>query len=214
MKNLLIFSLITVIVALAYCTPFSSEEEVINQLLLIRENLLAAKQFIHIKKTDEPGMTSVSPYYFHPYSLSPLYGEGKTGHWRELSENLMKVESEKRATNEAEIVNNPTNAHVFGKLRKHIFSCLATFRQDLADSIRLDEKYNVNDPEKDKIMGVFKEIFNGAELDKLDINTMFKKIVGYIMIHFFPEELIAKNQEHKNGLILSLFRKFFSCDIS
>ena len=64
MKKLLAFSLFIVIFAAAYSAPFS-HEDVINQLLSIREDLLASKH------TSQQGMDSTLPLPSHP---SPPYG--------------------------------------------------------------------------------------------------------------------------------------------
>ena len=66
MKKVLAFSLFIVIFAAAYSAPFS-HEDVINQLLSIREDLLASKH------TSQQGMDSTLPWPSHPYA-SPFYG--------------------------------------------------------------------------------------------------------------------------------------------
>ncbi len=87
MNNFSALLFLSVIFTGVYSAPLSSEEEVINQLLAFREDLLADK-LLNYNEANQQGMASTSSYSLPPYSLS-LHGKGKTSQQREFSEDML-----------------------------------------------------------------------------------------------------------------------------
>ena len=153
MEKLSFFFLLAVLFTTAYSAPFS-QEEAMNQLLLITQEFLAAKQ-IEASRQEIIGSLQRSTY------ISPLH-QPFPGHQREISKEVLlkimgldKDQSSMVSTyatgNEAELQDDLLQ--VKDSLKSHYFNiCLTPFSRRLAELIKLSKEFGIQNPVLDNLL--------------------------------------------------------------